>query len=87
MTAKNRWRFVMSAVALAVYMICVELRAYPQQIALLVSFSTVALAYSMRRTFYELRRIYRSEASWERDETPGGEPSPDAADRQADPTS
>ena len=60
-----QWRFVMSAVALAVYTLGVEWRQYPWQIALLISFSTVALAYSARRTFFELRRIYRAESSWE----------------------
>lgn len=66
--SRNRWRFVMSGLAVGVYMVCVEWRAYPQQVALLVSISAVALAYSCRRTFYEMRRILRSEAHWERDE-------------------
>ena len=70
MSKTNRWRFLMSALAVAVYMACVDLRSYPQQIALLMSFSTVALAYSVRRTFYELRRIFRAEAGWEKADLP-----------------
>ena len=61
----TRWRLSMLILGLAACAFCRFYLQYPWQLALLTSFALIALGYSARRTYYEQRRLYRAEPSWE----------------------
>lgn len=61
----TRWRLAMLTLGLAAWGFGRFYLQYPWQLALLTAFALIALAYSARRTYYEQRRLYRAEPSWE----------------------
>ncbi len=65
MSKTARWRLAMMILGLAAWAFCRFYFQYPWQLALLTAFALIALAYSARRTYYEQRRLYRAEPSWE----------------------
>ena len=65
----TRWRLSMLILGLAAWAFCRFYLQYPWQLALLTAFALIALGYSARRTYYEQRRLYRTEPSWEFGET------------------
>lgn len=74
-----RWRLSMLGLCLAAWGVCRFYLQYPSQLSLLTAFALVALAYSARRTYYEQRRLYRTEPSWEFDADGGEDPESDPA--------